>query len=94
MTALVMRDLYRGKGHHLKGKNIVYRLTGAAGGSWSIDPQPAEADPVVLEMEALDFHLLASGRLPVQEALARQLVHIHGDNTVGQTALEITRVSY
>jgi uncharacterized protein (TIGR03083 family) len=92
MTALVMRDLYRGKGSHLKGKNIVYRLTGAAGGSWSVDRQPA--DPVVLEMEALDFHLLASGRLSVQEALARQLAQIHGDHTVGQTALEITRVSY
>ena len=92
ITALVMRDLYRGKRSQLKGKNLVYRLAGEAGGTWSIDPQPVS--PVVLEMEATDFHLLASGRLSPQEALSRQLVKITGDYEAGQTALNVTRVTY
>ena len=94
MTALVMRDLYRGKRSLLKGKNIVYRLTGEAGGTWSIDPHPQPASPVVLEMEATDFHLIASGRLSPEDALAHNLVKISGDNEAGQSALNVTRVSY
>lgn len=88
MTALVVRDLASSLEPKLK-QAVIYQLTGPAGGAWRIGRGEAGAQ---LVMDALDFHLLAAGRLSVAEALPR--VAVDGDDALARAALDATTVPY
>ncbi len=83
MTELVVRDLVGTLSPELGGRAVVYDLAGPAGGAWSIGNGVPSA---TIRMDALDFHLLASGRMPLSEALS--LVTIDGDEDLGNRALK------
>lgn len=85
ITALVVRDLARTLPSKLGGASVVYELSGAAGGAWRVGDGVPSA---TIGMDAHDFHLLAAGRMPLDEA--RPLTTIDGDGelanrTLGQT---------
>jgi uncharacterized protein (TIGR03083 family) len=90
MVALVMRDLARKLSSQLNDATVVYELAGAVGGRWRIGPSPTPAATIC--MDALDFNLLASGRLALEQA--RSSIVIEGDNSVADRALERTSVAY
>jgi uncharacterized protein (TIGR03083 family) len=88
ITALAVRDLATSVGPKLE-RAVSYELTGPAGGSWRI----GRGEPAArLVMDALDFHLLASGRLSVGDAVAR--VAIEGSAALARYTLERTVVPY
>jgi uncharacterized protein (TIGR03083 family) len=89
ITALVVRDLARPLPRALGGASVAYELSGPAGGAWRIGEGAPRA---TLRMDALDFHLLASGRMPQEEARSR--VAIAGETDLGTRALGQTRVVY
>lgn len=90
MTALVVRDLSQILGSRLGGQSVVYELAGPAGGFWRIGS--SQKPTAIISMDTLDFHRLASGRLPQENV--HSLVSIKGDHALGQRALEATRVVY
>lgn len=87
ITALVVRDLARALAPKLS-TGVVFTLTGPAGGSWRIGRETR----ATVHVDALTFHLLASGRLPLQEV--RTHVSIEGDAGVAERALESTSAPY
>ncbi|MBV9174334.1 MAG: maleylpyruvate isomerase family mycothiol-dependent enzyme [Chloroflexi bacterium] len=91
LTALVMRDLERTRDWRaaLGSINVVYHLTGPAGGTWRFG-RAREAPAVELTLDALQFHLLASGRRTVNEIA----VEVAGDSAVAARALSATTVPY
>lgn len=89
ITALVVRDLARTLARALGGASVAYELSGPAGGVWRIG---SGAPGATIRMDALDFHLLASGRMPPDEARAHAAVT--GDAGLGMRALERTSVVY
>jgi uncharacterized protein (TIGR03083 family) len=92
ITALVVRDLAKKLNRKLKGVGVSYSLTGPGGGTWNIG---ANLVPTAnLELNALDFNLLASGRLSVKDVIDQNLVKISGDMQAGRLALENTKVPY
>lgn len=92
ITALVVRDLDQHLSAKLKGRSLIYRLTGKAGGEWTVGgSSPAAAE---VSLDALDFHRLASGRISSQQALQHGLVKIDGDRALGNLALQNTIVLY
>ena len=92
IVALVIRDLARKLTPKLEGNSIVYELAGVSGGSWRIG---RSSQPVAtLLMDALDFNLLASGRLTPNEVRSRLLVSIHGATNIANQALDNTSVPY
>ncbi|MBV9280803.1 MAG: maleylpyruvate isomerase family mycothiol-dependent enzyme [Chloroflexi bacterium] len=92
MTALVVRDLAASLPERVNGATVVVELRGAAGGAWRIGRD--EQTSAVLTMDALDFHLLASGCITVGDMLARSLVSIDGNTGIARRALESTSVPY
>lgn len=89
ITRLVVRDLSRRLSPRRGGASVVYELSGPAGGAWRIGNGVQGA---TIRMDTLDFHLLASGRMPLDEA--RSLVEINGDGELANRALERTWVVY
>ena len=90
ITALVVRDLARKLRPKLAGQAIVYELTGIAGGMFRLG---ANASPIArITMNALDFHLQASGRLPAPELSSH--ASFSGDEQLARLALDNTHVLY
>jgi uncharacterized protein (TIGR03083 family) len=89
IVALVMRDL----GFHLRGKlggqSVIFDLTGIAGGTWQVGTGQATA---TIQMDALDFNILASGRYSYAEGRARAT--LGGDVALAEFALKNTLVLY
>jgi uncharacterized protein (TIGR03083 family) len=92
IVALVVRDLARTLAPKLGGASVVYALSGEAGGAWRIGANPEPS--ATIRMDALDFNVLASGRMTADEARRRQGVEIGGDVRVGELALGQTSVIY
>lgn len=86
IMALVMLDLAEQLGDTLKGKTIVYDIVGPGGGCWQIGP--ASAPAATIQMDLLDFNVLASARMTPDEARARSLVSISGDVELANLALD------
>jgi uncharacterized protein (TIGR03083 family) len=87
ITALVVQDLDRHLSTKLKGLSLTYRLTGKAGGEWTVGGSSPAAE---ISLDVLEFHRLASGRINSQQAL----VKIDGDQALGSLALQNTVVLY
>lgn len=77
----------------VKGLGVRYQLGGQAGGTWNIG-NTNTVPAATLEMDALDFNLLAAGRFSVKDLMDQNLVKISGNFQLGQLALENTRVPY
>lgn len=90
-TALVVRELASTIAAGLDGASLTYELSGPAGGAWRIGCELA-TPAASIRMDALDFHLLASGRL--SPVAARELVDIRGDEELGNRVRELTSVPY
>ena len=88
VTALAVRDLAQGIDGEVDG-GVIYALDGPAGGSWLVGHPPHRT---LISLDALDFHLLASGRLPLSEA--RERLSIEGDPDLAERALQSTSVPY
>lgn len=92
IMALVMRDLAAKLQRERKGISLVFQLTGPAGGSWRIGSVDTPA--AALQMDALDFSRLTSGRLAPDEVRERPLVAINGDLEMAMWALDHSTVAY
>lgn len=89
IVALVMRDVeccLRGK---LNGQAVIFDLSGVAGGVWQVGSGAAQA---TIEMDALDFNILASGRFSYAEGRAH--ASVSGDVALAELALKKTLVLY
>jgi uncharacterized protein (TIGR03083 family) len=92
VTALVVRDLARGLRDTLRGRTVVFDLSGAGGGRYRIGTM---AEPtVIVKMDVVDFHRLASGRLTSQVAKEQGRVTLSGDRSFGDLVLAATSVVY
>lgn len=92
ITALVVRDLDQHLAKKLAGRSVIVRLTGKAGGEWTVGgSRPAAAE---ISLAVLDFHRLASGRITGEQALQQGLATIDGDQALGALALQHTVVLY
>jgi hypothetical protein len=90
ITALVVRDLARKLTPRLGGQAVAYELTGIPGGCWSLGEN---VRPIArITMDVLDFHLLASGRLPANELSSH--TSVAGDEQIARLALDNTQVAY
>lgn len=92
IMALVMRDLAVKLKRELKGVSLVCKLTGPAGGAWRIGS--AEIPTATIEMDALEFSRLSSGRLTADDVRGRSMAVITGDVEVANQALDQTVVPY
>lgn len=90
ITTLVIRDLARKLRRKLAGQAVVYELTGLAGGSFRLGIPTRLAASIT--MDVLDFHLLASGRMPADELPSH--VSWSGDEHLAHIALKNTSVPY
>jgi uncharacterized protein (TIGR03083 family) len=90
ITALVVRDLANILGP-LPGRGFLLALSGPAGGSWAFGPQPAGT---TIRMDALDFHVLASGRAGAANMVARGKASFSGDTAFAQEMLGRFAVPY
>ena len=90
ITALVARDLAKKLSSKLEDQGVVYELTGTSGGSWMLGKSDKQA--ATITMDALDFHLLASDRLPTNELDSR--VSITEDSQLARLVLANTQVPY
>jgi uncharacterized protein (TIGR03083 family) len=82
IVALILRDVEKTLRKELTGKALVFDLSGVAGGAWQIG---TGAPAAVLQMDALDFCIFASGRFTLSEAMARAA--ITGDAELINTTL-------
>ena len=90
ITALVVRDLVRKLTPRLGGRAVAYELTGISGGCWSLGEN---VRPIArITMDVIDFHLLASGRLPANELSSH--TSVVGDEQIARLALDNTQVPY
>ena len=90
IVALVIRDLVRKLTPRLGGRAVAYELTGISGGCWSLGEN---VRPIArITMDVLDFHLLASGRLPANELSSH--ASFSGDEQIARLALDNTQVPY
>lgn len=90
LTALVVRDI----GRKLKGqwgqRSLALRLTGAISSEYVFGPA---SDPMsTLQLDVFDFHLRASGRIPVEEAARRTV--FGGERAAGEWFLQNMEVVY
>ena len=92
VTALVVRDLAHTLKGMLRGRTVVFDLGGAGGGRYRIGTM---AEPtVIVKMDVVDFHRLASGRLTAQAAKDQDRVVLSGDRSCGDEVLAATSVPY
>lgn len=74
IAALVMMDVEKALSGKLRGRSIVFELSGTAGGAWKFGAgEPA----ATVQMDALEFNIFVSGRTSFEEA--RKLMTITGD---------------
>jgi uncharacterized protein (TIGR03083 family) len=92
MVALVVRDLARLLEGTLGEASVAYDLHGAAGGTYRIGKHPIPF--ATIEMDVLDFNVLASGRMKAEDALQQGLVRTVGNPGMANRALEKTLVLY
>ena len=90
IVALVMRDVAKKLAATLRKKSIAYHLSGRVGGTWQLG---AEVSPAAtIQLDVLDFNLVASGRLTPEEAWS--CVSLEGDTALAREALNHTNVPY
>lgn len=89
IVALVMRDVGLRLRKLLGARAVVFDLSGVAGGVWKVGAGEAAA---TIQMDALDFNILASGRFTYAEGRAKATVT--GDVALAELALKNTLVLY
>ncbi|MBX2998093.1 MAG: maleylpyruvate isomerase family mycothiol-dependent enzyme [Caldilineaceae bacterium] len=89
IVALVMRDVARCLHGKLSEQAVIFDLGGIAGGVWKVGNGEAAA---TIQMDALDFNILASGRFTYDEGRARAV--LSGDASLAESALKKTLVLY
>ena len=89
IVALVMRDVERLLREKLGRHAVVFDLAGVAGGVWKIGSGEPTA---TIQMDALDFNILASGRFSYAEGRARAT--LSGDIALAELALKQTLVLF
>jgi uncharacterized protein (TIGR03083 family) len=90
LTALVMRDLARRLATVVENRSVVYRLTGPDGGGFRFGAT-GDTD-VVLTMDTIDLHMLASERRSAADALER--TSVTGDSDLARLVMKNTIVVY
>jgi len=90
IVALVMRDLGQMLHPELKERRIRVELTGPAGGTF--DFGRGSVPSATIQMDALDFNWLASGRMTADEAMSEVLTR--GDTEQARWFLAHTEVPY
>lgn len=90
IVALVMRDLERKLASKLRTTSIVYYLSGKSGGMWQFGAKISPA--ATIQLDVLDFNLLASGRLTPEEAESR--ASIVGESALAREVLNHTNIPY
>jgi uncharacterized protein (TIGR03083 family) len=89
IVALVMRDQDLRLRTKLGGRAVIFDLSGVAGGVWKVGAGDAAA---TIQMDALDFNILASGRFTYDEGRARAT--LSGEVALAELALRETVVLY
>ncbi|MCB0081848.1 MAG: maleylpyruvate isomerase family mycothiol-dependent enzyme [Caldilineaceae bacterium] len=89
IVALVMRDVAACLHGQLGGRAVIFDLAGVAGGVWLVGAGEATA---TIQMDALDFNILASGRFTYEEGRTRAV--LTGDVALAESALRRTLVLY
>jgi uncharacterized protein (TIGR03083 family) len=89
IVELVVRDVAKKLNRRLSGRGLTLSLTGTAGGMWSIGRGAPSAE---MEMDALDFNILVSGRFSYEEGLAR--AKISGDMALVERAFNNLLILY
>jgi len=74
----------------LRTTSIVYHLSGNIGGMWQLGAKVPPA--ATIQLDVLDFNLLASGRLAIEEAWSR--ASIEGDRVLAHEVLNHTNIPY
>lgn len=92
IVALIVRDFGTQFLPDLDGQSIVLDLTGEAGGTWLVGT--ARVPAATIRMNALDFSVLASGRVTAADVMAQSLVQMEGDRALAQRVLETTSVPF
>ncbi len=90
IVALVIRDVCHKLRGQLEGKNIILELTGPAGGAYCFG-QTITPDAII-QMDALEFNWLASGRMGVEQAASK--TSIQGDMALATWFLARVEVPY
>ena len=90
IVALVVRDLEKKLAAKLRTTSVVYHLSGSIGGMWLLGAKVSPA--ATIQLDVLDFNLLASGRLTPEEAESR--ASIKGDSALAREILNHTNVPY
>jgi len=71
---------------------VVFNLGGAGGGRYRIGTM---AEPtIIVKMDVVDFHRLASGRLTPEAVRGQGRVTLSGDRSFGDEVLAATSVPY
>ncbi|MGZ3627208.1 MAG: maleylpyruvate isomerase N-terminal domain-containing protein, partial [Ktedonobacteraceae bacterium] len=90
IVSLVMRDVEKKLAAILRTKSIAYHLSGRVSGTWQLG---AKVPPTAtLQLDVLDFNLLASGRLTPEKAWS--CVSLEGDTALAHETLNHTNVPY
>lgn len=89
IVALVMRDVDSRLREMLHGRAIAFELTGVAGGQWKVGTGDIAS---AIQMDALDFNLLASGRSPYAPGSTQTT--LSGDVALAEMALKKLLVLY
>jgi hypothetical protein len=90
IVALVIRDLEKKLAAQLRTTSMVYHLSGSIGGLWQLGAKVSPA--TTIQLDVLDFNLLASGRLTSEEAWFR--ASIEGERALAREVLNHTDVPY
>lgn len=90
IVALVMRDLEKKLAATLRKTSIVYHLSGRVGGTWQLGAKVLPT--ATIQLDVLDFNLVASGRLTPEEAWS--CVSLEGDTALVREVLNHTTVPY
>jgi uncharacterized protein (TIGR03083 family) len=81
-VALIVRDLAMKCKRGLNGRAAILELTGAAGGRYHIGGSATPS--ATIQIDALDFSVLASGRDKAASVLANRQATISGDGVLGR----------
>ncbi|MBK8137202.1 MAG: maleylpyruvate isomerase family mycothiol-dependent enzyme [Anaerolineae bacterium] len=87
-VALIVRDLALKSKQGLQGRSAILTLVGAAGGSYRIGSDAAPT--TTIEMDALEFCVLTSGRDKAADILAGAHATISGDVEFGRAVVEFS----
>jgi uncharacterized protein (TIGR03083 family) len=90
IVSLVIRDVAKKLAAKLRTTSIVYHLSGKVSGTWQLGQKVPPA--ATLQLDVLDFNLLASGRLTPEEAWS--CVSLEGDRALARETLNHTNVPY